>query len=185
MKSIIRTASVLLTAVVMVLVGPVAIAQAGTPARVDDNGVSEQDRKFLRQAHQSNLAEIQTGKLAQEKGESDEVRELGRLFVKDHSKLDDELVEAADDLGVDLPSQPNREQKAIAEKLEDLAGAEFDDAWVDAQIEMHEEAVALGEKEIKHGGNDDVIRLAEESARVIKHHLARLRDVEDDHDEKD
>jgi predicted outer membrane protein len=182
MNPIIRAASILLAAVVMVLTGPIAIAQAGTPAHRDDHGVSQQDRKFLRQVHQANLAEIKTGKLAKEKGKSDEVRELGRLFVKDHAKLDAGLVEVADDLGVHLPSQPNRKQKAIAEKLADLSGAKFDAAWVDAQIKAHEEAVALTEKEIKHGSNDDVIRLAEKAAPVIKHHLQLLRDIEDDHD---
>ena len=75
MRSIIRGAVVLLGAVALALLGPAAMAEAAT-------GATAQDAAFLRAAHQSNLAEITTGKLAQRKGRSAEVRDLGRMWVE-------------------------------------------------------------------------------------------------------
>ncbi len=63
MRRIVRATVLLLAAVVLALVGPAAVAQAAT----SDGQVSAQDKAFLRAAHQSNLAEIATGKLAEQK----------------------------------------------------------------------------------------------------------------------
>jgi predicted outer membrane protein len=177
-----RGAAVLLAALALALLGPAATAGATTP---DSDRVSEQDKKFLKAAHQSNLAEIITGELAQEKGKSEGVRELGRLFVEHHTKLDADLREVAEELGVQLPDRPNREQRAFAAKLEKLSGSEFDKTWISGQIEQHLKAKANGEKEIAKGSNEKVIELAKAAAPIIKHHLHELYALSGDgHDKK-
>ena len=182
MRTVVRAAGLLFAAAVVILLGPAAIAQAhpitmpsaaATDAARPDQ-VSQQDVTFLVQAHQSNLAEIATGRLAERKASSAKVRALGRMFVRDHTRLDAELVKVAKKLGVRLPSAPNAQQKALAAKLEKLTGRAFDRAWLDAQIMAHRKAIALGEREIARGLNKDVVRLAKKSAPVIKHHLQEL-----------
>jgi putative membrane protein len=182
MRTMFRGAAVLLAALALALLGPAATAGATTP---DSGHVSEQDRKFLRAAHQSNLAEIITGELAERKGESEEVRELGRLFVVHHTELDAELRKVARKLGVELPDRPNREQRAFAAELKELSGAEFDEVWIAGQIDQHLKAKANGEKEIAKGSNKKVIKLAKRAAPVIEHHLQELYAISDaGHDEK-
>jgi putative membrane protein len=99
--------------------------------------LSEQDRVFLRGAHQSNLAEIATGKLAQSKGSSAEVKQLGALLIADHTKLDASLRKVADAANVSLPQQPNAEQRALQAKLQAASGDDFDAMFVAGQLEGH------------------------------------------------
>jgi putative membrane protein len=174
MRTILRGAAMLLAALVLVLVGPAAAANATTP---DHGHVSDQDKAFLVAAHQSNLAEIATGALAERKGASKEVRDLGKMFVTDHTRLDADLKKVADKLGVHLPSQPNAEQRAFAAKVAKLSGSSFDRQWLAGQITAHCKAKANGEKEIAKGSNHDVIKIAKTSAPVIQHHLDELQDI--------
>ena len=174
----------LIAAVALVLFGPAALAQADTghadSGKGTDDPVSKQDAAFLRAAHQSNLTEIETGKLAEKRGKDADVRALGTLFVKHHTKLDADVKKVAKKLGVELPDKPNAEQRAVATKLARLSGEKFDEAWLDAQIVSHRKTLAIGRTELKKGSNDDVIGLAKKSAPVIKDHLKRLLDAKDD-----
>jgi putative membrane protein len=174
MRTILRGAAMLLAALVLVIVGPAAAAGATTPGH---DRVSDQDRAFLVAAHQSNLAEIATGALAERKGASEEVRDLGKMFVTDHTRLDADLEKVADRLGVHLPSQPNAEQRAFAAKVAKLSGSSFDRQWLAGQITAHCKAKANGEKELAKGSNHDVIELARTSAPIIAHHLQELQDI--------
>jgi putative membrane protein len=74
-----------------------AVFVAATPAQA---APSAQDTRFLRAAHQSNLAEIATGQLAQQKATNPTVRDLGARFVTDHTPLDQALQQTAAALGV-------------------------------------------------------------------------------------
>ena len=165
-----RGVVLVLGALVLALVGPASIAQAST----SHAGVSAQDRTFLRAAHQSNLAEISTGKLADQKGRSAKVRELGRMFIKDHTKLDADLKKVAKNLGVSLPDQPNAEQRALAAKLRKLSGTAFDKAYLDGQLTSHVKARTNGRTELSKGSNPDVLKLAKTSAPIVQHHINEL-----------
>jgi putative membrane protein len=178
MRTIIRGAVLMLAALALVLLGPAATAGATTP---DHGKVSEQDKAFLVAAHQSNLAEIATGELADRKAADQRVRDLGRMLVTDHTKLDADLVKVAHKLGVALPSQPNAEQKAFAAKLAKLSGTSFDRTWVSGQLTAHCKAQDNGKKELAKGSNKDAVKVAKTSAPVIAHHIQELQDIQGHH----
>ena len=61
-------------------------------------------RSFITNAIESNIAEINVGKLAQEKGKSDAVKNFGKMLVDDHTAANEKAIAAARDLGVTPPS---------------------------------------------------------------------------------
>jgi putative membrane protein len=61
------------------------------------------DQKFLKGAIEGNLSEVKMGELAQKNGGSDGVRSFGEMLQQDHSRRP-------------LPTEPNRKQKASAER---------------------------------------------------------------------
>jgi putative membrane protein len=138
---------------------------------------SEQDIRYLRAAHQSNLAEIAGGEIAQEKGRSRQVKDLGARFVADHTRLDDALTEVAQDLGVSLPELPNAEQRALAERYRAASRDDFDALFVATQMDSHMKAMRLGRTEIAQGSDDRAQRLARDAAPVIAAHHDALRDA--------
>jgi putative membrane protein len=97
-----------------------------TPAQA---APSQQDTAFLQAAHQSNLAEIAGGTLAQQKGQSQQVKDLGARFVTDHTNLDNSLKQAAQALGVTLPDAPDADQQAVAARYQATSGTAFDTLW--------------------------------------------------------
>ena len=131
---------------------------------------SDQDTAYLRAAHQSNLTEIAGGRLAQQKGASQEVKDLGARFVADHTKLDATLTDTAESLGVDLPSEPNQEQQALAARYQAASGDDFDALFVSTQMDAHMKAMALGRTEIADGSDAQAKKVAQNAAPVVEAH---------------
>jgi putative membrane protein len=173
MRLIIRAVVLLLGTVALALVGPAAMAEASTGSSVS-SGVTAQDRAFLRAAHQSNLAEITTGKLAQQKSPSADVRRLGREWVMHHTMLDASLKQVAKRYGVSLPTRPNAEQRAQAAKDARLSGAAFDRTWLSGELTGHVKARTAGRTELARGSNAAVLKLDRTAAPVVQHHINEI-----------
>src|SRR4051812_23634743 len=133
----------------------VSATGAAGAARADGQ-VSAQDRVYLQKAHQSNLAEIAGGKLAQSKGQSARVKELGAMMVADHTKLDAGLTKVAATVKVTLPKAPNAEQRALQAKLMKASPAEFDALYVAGQLAGHSKAMRNGKMELSSGSEPAV-----------------------------
>ena len=139
---------------------------------------SAQDTSFLQAAHQSNLAEIAVGELAQSKGTNQQVKELGARFVADHTALDQAVTATASALGVTLPDAPNAEQQAIAAQLEAAApGREFDTAFVTTQLASHMATMQAGETELAEGSDPAAKKVAADAAPVVASHMDALNDI--------
>jgi putative membrane protein len=147
-----------------------AAAAVGVAAAPAGAAPSAQDTQFLREAHQTNLAEITVGQLAQQKGASQTVRDIGARLVTDHTALDRSLRSAASALQVSLPTEPNAEQQAVAARLRNASGAEFDRLFVITQLDGHARAMRAGETEISNGSDPRARQVAIEAAPVIKAH---------------
>ncbi|AGL20726.1 DUF4142 domain-containing protein [Actinoplanes sp. N902-109] len=135
---------------------------------------SDQDAAYLKAAHQSNLAEIAGGKLAQSKGADQQVKDLGERFVSDHTKLDSALQQTASSLGVDLPDAPNAEQQALAKRYQAASGDTFDTLFVSTQMDAHMKAMNLGRTELSQGSDAQAKKAAQDAAPVIESHHSAL-----------
>ena len=76
----------------------------GSPSFAQDKA----SQKFLKEAIEGNLAEVQMGQLAQKNGNSDGVRSFGQMLEKDHSDANQKATTAANSLGVTPPSASAR-----------------------------------------------------------------------------
>jgi putative membrane protein len=150
------------------------------PATAASAAPSDQDTTFLRAAHQSNLAEIATGKLAQQKADSRQVKDLGARWVADHTKLDSTLQDTAEALGVDLPGAPNAQQQALAKRYQAASGPQFDKLWIPTQMDAHMKAMQLGDTEVAQGSDAQAKKVAQDSAPVVASHHQLLEDAASD-----
>lgn len=135
---------------------------------------SKQDRNWLKKIHQGNLAEIQAGQLAKEKGSAEAVREFGALLVKDHDELDKQVVKTAKQLGVKLPKNSSGEQKRTLAALRDASRSDFDQEFLIAMRDAHEKAVAQTKTEIEKGSSPQVKQLAEQALPQLERHLEEI-----------
>jgi len=91
--------------------------------RQSDKPVKERkataDRRFVTSAANDNLAEVQFGKLAAERGKSDEVKKFGERMATDHQKAYDELNQIASMTSLNIPSEPGSHAKKEHDRLRD------------------------------------------------------------------
>ena len=166
-RTIRTTIRVLLAAVAGILL---ATWTAGSASAA---GVSSQDATWMVAAHQSNLTEIAAGQAAQ-KSSSAAIRELGAMFIKDHTTLDASLKTVAAKYGVKLPSAPSPAQQATLKSVAAKSGAAFNSAWITSQIAGHRATAAATNTELAKGSNADVLKQARTASPVVAHHLQEL-----------
>jgi predicted outer membrane protein len=135
---------------------------------------------FLPKAAAGNRFEIVTGQLAQQRAQSDAVKALGAMFVTDHTAALQQVTQVAGNLGVSLPPGLDPMQQAIVDRLQTLTGAEFDAAWLHAQIPAHRMALRLHLRAAIRGENDAVRMLGQNALPVITKHLGELLDIAGD-----
>ena len=97
---------------------------------------------FITKAIEGNLAEVQLGQLAQQKGASDGVRNFGQQLVADHTAANQRATAVAGQMGVTPPSEPSKQHKAIYDRMAKLAGDAFDRQFVKHMVDDHKKDVA-------------------------------------------
>jgi len=95
---------------------------------------------------QANTADIETGRLAAERGHSNEVRQFGAMLARDHAMVRQQGRDLAQKLGV-TPTPPagdqsSKDQAALIRRLSGLPRAEFDRAFLQHEAQFHKDVIA-------------------------------------------
>jgi len=128
------------------------------------------NQAFIRKAIEGNLAEVAVGRLAQQKGASEGVKNFGRQLETDHSAANQNAMSVAGSLDVTPPTEPDKQQKAVFQKLSKLSGAAFDREFIKDMVADHKKDVAAYEKESKRQ-NDPAASYASETLPTLQNHL--------------
>lgn len=137
----------------------------------------QKDRDFVVTAAQGNIAEIQAGKLAGEKGNKDSVRLFGSAMVADHTKALKELDDLVNDELMMLPTEPDAEHKALKLRLDSLNGYVFDTVYMNAQLKDHVKTIVLFETEASLGTDAGLQGYAAKTLPVLKEHLMMAQKI--------
>src|ERR1700730_11243945 len=73
-------------------------------------GADNPDMSFYKKAAEGGLAEVELGKLAQEKSPTQSVKDLGAMMVKDHSAANRKLETVAASKNIKLPTSPRSDK---------------------------------------------------------------------------
>ena len=137
--------------------------------------VASGDRKFMVQAAEGGLAEVEMGRLAVEKASSPDVKSFGQHMVDDHTRANADLTQLAGKKGVTLPSEVGAKEKALEKKLSTLSGDAFDRAYVAAMLKDHKADVAEFESKALHAKDPDVAAFASRTLPTLREHLERVQ----------
>src|SRR5436190_5687346 len=105
------------------------------------------DQRFVMEAAQGGMAEVELGQLAAQKAASDDVKKFGQRMVDDHTKANDQLKQVASQKSITLPTDIGAKNKAVKDHLEKLSGAAFDKAYMTHMVQDHKKDVAEFQKE--------------------------------------
>ena len=160
-----------------------AVAQSNTNNSNSTNAmgtakhVTASDRMFIRKAAEGGEAEVELGKLAQEKAASPEVKQFGERMVNDHSKANDQLKEVVQKEGVTLPTKLDAKDAATKARLEKLSGEAFDRAYMKDMVADHTKDVREFKNEAKNGKDPDVKNFAAQTAPTLEDHLKEAKNI--------
>jgi putative membrane protein len=151
------------------------------PDASSGNSQSMADQAFVKKALEGGVAEIQLGQLAQQKSQSDDVKQFGQKMVEDHTQLSEQMKPIAQQLGVKDPKGPSKKDKQLMAKLEGLSGPQFDEAYIQAMVKDHKEDLKDFRNEAQSAQNQNVKQAAQQGAGVISHHLEMIEQIAQSH----
>jgi putative membrane protein len=142
----------------------VAMAQNAPAAK--SSSLSVKDKTFMKKAAKGGMMEVAMGNLAEQNGQSEDVKSFGKRMVTDHSKANDELKSIASQKGVQLPSK------------EPTTKWSSDKAYMDAMVKDHEKDLTEFQEEAKTGSDPDVKKFAEDTAKMVQEHLELAKETQ-------
>jgi predicted outer membrane protein len=141
-------------------------------ATASGGALSSADKKAIMDMGMSNMAEVETGKIAVAKAQSPEVKAFAQQMIDDHTKAQTEVQTLAQAKGVTLPTELDAKHKAMGAKLNKLSGEQFDKEYMkNAGVADHKTVHAKLVKDGKGAKDPEVKALAEKMRPVVEQHL--------------
>ncbi len=132
---------------------------------------------FITEAAASDMFEIETGRLAQERATRAEVKQFARMMVEDHGRSSAELKKLAGGLtpAVTPPTGLPAPLQTRLDALRAADGAAFDRLYLEQQAAAHDNALALHRAYAERGDNDALRSFADRTAGVVERHREQVR----------
>jgi putative membrane protein len=135
------------------------------------------DSHFAREAAQGGMAEVKFGKLAEDKGTNEAVKNFGKRMVEDHSKADDQLKSVASKQNLTLPNGLSAKDQATYDRLSKLNGTAFDRAYAKDMVKDHEADIAAFKRESTTGTDDSLKSFASDTLPTLQDHLKQAKEM--------
>ena len=158
------------------------------PSDTVSHGSDGDARQFAIQMSKHNAAEVEFGRLAQQKGMRADVKQYGAMLVKDHSAKLESLKQAVAPHNVELNMELPDEVEELKAKLEGLSGAEFDREFMTSMVDGHQEMKAMIEGRLNDAKrmttSKSALELAvdqwgEQGLPGVETHLMRAQQIND------
>jgi len=153
-----------------------------TPDGNAPNPQSMNDRDFVKKALEGGDAEVQLGQLAQQKSQSDDVKQFAQKMVQDHTQMGDQLMKPlAKQLGVDPPKNLSKKDKQLMAKLESLSGSQFDNEYIRAMVKDHRQDLKDFKSEAETTQDPNVKQAVQQGETIVSQHLQLIEQIAQSH----
>jgi putative membrane protein len=155
-----------------------ALTQPAFAADDDKKGgndkVTAHDKAWAQMAAISDLTELTLAKAAQEKAQSEQVKQHAAKMIEDHTKTTAELKAWAKENDVDLEAKLPEHKQAMVKEITSKSGPEFDKAYLEHEIMGHRHAVTHFRNGSEFNKNPELKQFAAKTLPVIEGHLAMV-----------
>ncbi|UOQ97381.1 DUF4142 domain-containing protein [Hymenobacter sp. 5317J-9] len=139
---------------------------------------SMSDAVFLTNAASSDMMEIRAGQMASQKATSAEVRKYAQMMVSQHNQSSQELKAVAAPLGVKMPDAMLPVHQALADRLMNKSGKNFDETYMDLMETAHKMDVAMFEVKSTAAESPNVQAFATKTLPVLRSHYDMANSLE-------
>jgi putative membrane protein len=159
----------------LLLAGPGLAQSAGEKTGVNSAlGTSPSTADFVKEVAISDMFEIESSKVAQDKGNAAE-KSFASQMITDHTKTSTELKGLVSSGKVKAELPPAHQSKL--DKLKGESGKDFSSDFDSMQVSAHKDAVSLFERYAKGGDNADLKNWAGKTLPTLKHHLEMAQNL--------
>lgn len=136
------------------------------------------ERRFVENALQDGMEEVELSKLAMDKAQSAQVKELAKRIVDDHTKVNAELSKIASSKGVTPPAAVDASHRRKMERMAKKTGADFDRDYLDDMIDDHQKDVREFRSMSKSAKDADIKAFATSTLPALEQHLQMAKSTE-------
>jgi putative membrane protein len=153
-------------------------AYPGTVPTSQDFG----ERAFVSKALEGGEAEVQLGQLAQQKSQSNDVKQFAQKMVSDHGQMADKWFKpVAQQLGVSEPKGPSKKDKKEIARLQGLSGDDFDREYITMMVKDHQQDLKDFKDEAQAAQDPNVKQVAEQGSNIVAQHLQLIEQIAKTH----
>jgi putative membrane protein len=142
------------------------------------------DDQILQVLHTANAGEIEQAKLAQQKSKNSQVKHFAAMMVKDHTDADHK----GQDVGKKAHVTPSSssvstslesDAKQMTSSMSSRTGAEFDRAYIDAQVKEHQSLLDLIDAQLAPNAKAPEVKSFVQAVRTkVQSHLKEAQDIQ-------
>jgi putative membrane protein len=151
---------------------PLGGGSSGTRQGQGSTGAPLSDEQIAMVTESVNSAEIEQARIAQAKSQNEQVRRFAAMMIEHHEQA--RAQQAALNLGQagsSVSERLQRDARATLETLEAKQGADFDRAYLQAQVEAHQKALDALQEQLQPSAKSPELRsyLQELMPKVAQH----------------
>jgi putative membrane protein len=135
----------------------------------------EERGPYVMMAASSDMYEIQSGQLAQQRSQNGQVRQFGAMLVQHHTQTTQQLMAAAQASGTPMPSGMMPLHAEMLRRLQAASAADFNRMFQMQQVMAHEMALALHRNYGQNGDAPALRQTAMAATPIIQQHLNQAR----------
>jgi putative membrane protein len=163
-----------------------ALGGAGTAALAHDSHgghhvhhapVSSADKMYLQTAIEGDRFEVEGGKIAEDRGSTQAVKDYGARLVADHTKSLADATELAKKLGIEVPKAPSPSMQWELKVVATFSGAQFDQQYADLEAKDHQQDISEAQDEVKDGKNPQIRKSAKDEIPTLRQHLETAKQL--------
>ncbi|HEX9981020.1 MAG TPA: DUF4142 domain-containing protein [Flavobacterium sp.] len=155
------------------------VAEEENDAKFENNENKDDDSEFLVAAAESDMMEIELGKLALQKSTDADIKSFATMMVSDHTKSANDTKPFAERLKVTLPAAITEKGKEKYNELNEKSGAEFNQKFADMMVQNHDDAVNKMQTASEEAKDPEIKAWAANMVPTLRGHLEHAKMLQD------
>jgi putative membrane protein len=147
----------------------ITLSAQQTPAQTPST--DHRTKSFLEEASQGNLSEISMAKIAEQRSQNNDVKNLARTLRDDHQKAEQQVQQLAQERGVTLAQEPSSGDRHTKNKLGKTSGSEFDQDYTKDMLKDHVNDIKKFSKAAEDIKDPAVRQFAQSMVPKLQSHL--------------
>jgi putative membrane protein len=157
-------------------IDPPAQEAAAAPAAA--GGPTESTKTVINGVTLTNMYQVQAGKIAEEKGQAQAVKDFGKSMVADHAAMTNQMKHIFAATKVKVPTELGPRGQRMIEALNAAAPADFDKVYLNQQESAQAAELTLLRVYADAGESTDIKPAAEKRIPAVQAHLDKVHELQ-------